>query len=104
MHANRTQARDLLSTRQQDDHVFVSGWLRTSPLLIPCSFMGGTTRRLVRYRAALHPVRRPARPFDPERQRPLSRRTSMRGTARTVAVVAGVSTLTLLAAACGGGN
>jgi oligopeptide transport system substrate-binding protein len=28
----------------------------------------------------------------------------MRGTARTVAVVAGVSTLTLLAAACGGGN
>src|SRR5262245_17640890 len=34
----------------------------------------------------------------------LRRRTSMRGKARTVALVAGVSTVELLAVTCGGGN
>src|SRR6476619_6621612 len=104
MAAKATSTEDLLSTVLQDDHVFVSGWPRASPLLPPCSFIGPQHTNALCV-TGLRPNRCTA-PNDRSSsgRQTLSRRTSMRGTTRTVTMLAGISTVALLAAACGGGN
>ena len=97
----RASPGELAAIGKRDGHVFVSGCPRRS-FSAGVVFHGCHTSTPCALQGCAPPGAWPGTPFD--ERLTLSRRTSMRGTARTVATVAGISAAALLAAACGGGE